>query len=81
MVFDKLRSKAQDKIENWWSRNGNEENTPIGDPCGPDSEMFYDFGEAAHDPSFGEPHPASDSGRFMEIGNNVFMAYKKSCRW
>lgn len=63
--------------ENWWSRNGNEENTPIGDPCGPDSEMFYDFGETAHDPSYGEPHPASDSGRFMEIGNNVFMAYRK----
>ena len=66
-----------DGKENWWSRNGNEENTPVGDPCGPDSEMFYDFGDAAHDPSFGEPHPASDSGRFMEIGNNVFMAYKK----
>ena len=66
-----------DGSENWWSRNGNEENTPIGDPCGPDSEMFYDFGESAHDPSFGEPHPASDSGRFMEIGNNVFMAYRK----
>lgn len=63
--------------ENWWSRNGNEEDTPIGDPCGPDSEMFYDFGEVAHDPSYGEPHPASDSGRFMEIGNNVFMAYRK----
>jgi alanyl-tRNA synthetase len=66
-----------DGNENWWSRNGNEEKTPIGDPCGPDSEMFYDFGEAAHDARFGEPHPASDSGRFMEIGNNVFMAYKK----
>ena len=63
--------------ENWWSRNGNEENTPVGYPCGPDSEMFYDFGEVAHDSSFGQPHPASDSGRFMEIGNNVFMAYKK----
>lgn len=66
-----------DGKENWWSRNGNEENTPIGDPCGPDSEMFYDFGEVAHDSSYGEPHPASDSGRFMEIGNNVFMAYRK----
>lgn len=66
-----------DGNENWWSRNGNEENTPIGDPCGPDSEMFYDFGETAHDPSYGKPHPASDSGRFMEIGNNVFMAYRK----
>lgn len=66
-----------DGNENWWSRGGSEEKTPVGDPCGPDSEMFYDFGETAHDPSFGEPHPASDSGRFMEIGNNVFMAYKK----
>lgn len=66
-----------DGNENWWSRNGNEEHTPVGDPCGPDSEMFYDFGEAAHNASYGEPHPASDSGRFMEIGNNVFMAYKK----
>lgn len=66
-----------DGNENWWSRNGNEEKTPIGDPCGPDSEMFYDFGESVHDTSYGEPHPASDSGRFMEIGNNVFMAYKK----
>lgn len=66
-----------DGKENWWSRNGNEENTPVGDPCGPDSEMFYDFGPEAHDASYGEPHPASDSGRFMEIGNNVFMAYKK----
>ncbi len=66
-----------DGNENWWSRNGNEEKTPIGDPCGPDSEMFYDFGDTAHDPSYGQPHPASDSGRFMEIGNNVFMAYRK----
>src|SRR5690606_14976498 len=44
-----------DGKENWWSRNGDEENTLVGDPCGPDSEMFYDFGEVAHDPSYGEP--------------------------
>lgn len=25
------------------------ETTPLGDPCGPDSEVFYDFGETAHD--------------------------------
>ena len=31
--------------ENWWSRGGGIESTPIGDPCGPDSEVFYDFGE------------------------------------
>lgn len=66
-----------DGSKNWWSRNGAPETTPIGDPCGPDSEMFYDFG-TPHNPEFGEfCHPNCDCGRFMEIGNNVFMAYKK----
>ena len=66
-----------DGSKNWWSRNGSPETTPIGDPCGPDSEMFYDFG-TEHDTSFGEfCHPNCDCGRFMEIGNNVFMAYRK----
>jgi alanyl-tRNA synthetase len=64
--------------ENWWSRGGGLTSTPIGDPCGPDSEVFYDFGESAHDATYGEPHPASDSGRFMEIGNQVFMQYKRT---
>ena len=63
--------------ENWWSRGGGLDSTPIGDPCGPDSEVFYDFGEENHDSSFGEAHPASDSGRFMEIGNQVFMQYRR----
>ena len=63
--------------ENWWSRGGGLDTTPIGDPCGPDSEVFYDFGEENHDASFGEAHPASDSGRFMEIGNQVFMQYHR----
>lgn len=67
-----------DGKENWWSRGGDESGTPIGDPCGPDSEMFYDFGERYHDEEkWGKPHPASDSQRFFEIGNNVFMGYQK----
>lgn len=67
-----------DGRENWWSRNGNEEGTLVGDPCGPDSEMFFDFGEEFHDEAkYGQAHPASDSARFFEIGNNVFMGYKK----
>ena len=67
-----------DGSKNWWSRNGGPESTPIGDPCGPDSEMFYEFDFIEHDPKFGEHcHPNCDCGRFMEIGNNVFMAYKK----
>lgn len=67
-----------DDGENWWSRNGGIKSTPIGDPCGPDSEVFYDFGEQNHDPSFGKSHPASDGGRFMEIGNQVFMQYRRN---
>lgn len=63
--------------ENWWSRGGSLEGTPIGDPCGPDSEVFYDFGPEHHDASYGRAHPASDSGQFMEIGNQVFMQYRR----
>ncbi len=67
-----------DDKENWWSRGGGLDKTPLGDPCGPDSEVFYDFGEQNHDPSYGQAHPASDSGRFMEIGNQVFMQYRRT---
>ncbi len=66
-----------DEGENWWSRGGGLYKTPIGDPCGPDSEVFYDFGPQNHDSSFGLAHPASDSGQFMEIGNQVFMQYRR----
>lgn len=76
-IFEGERIFYYDGSKNWWSRNGNEDKTPVGDPCGPDSEMFYDFG-TPHNPEFGEHcHPNCDCGRFMEIGNNVFMAYKK----
>lgn len=76
-IKDGERIFYYDGSKNWWSRNGSPESTPIGDPCGPDSEMFYDFG-TEHDTNFGEfCHPNCDCGRFMEIGNNVFMAYKK----
>jgi len=66
-----------DDGENWWSRGGGLNKTPIGDPCGPDSEVFYDFGEQNHAEGYGLAHPASDSGRFMEIGNQVFMQYRR----
>jgi alanyl-tRNA synthetase len=67
-----------DDSANWWSRGGGISDTPLGDPCGPDSEVYYDFGEQYHDPSYGVPHPASDSGRFVEIGNQVFMQYRRT---
>ena len=68
-----------DDHENWWSRGGGCDSTPIGDPCGPDSEVFYDFGADLQDEEkYGLAHPASDGARFMEIGNQVFMQYKRN---
>lgn len=68
-----------DDKENWWSRAGGIKETPIGDPCGPDSEVFYDFGEDKQDvEKYGKSHPASDGARFMEIGNQVFMQYRRN---
>jgi len=66
-----------DESENFWSRGGGLNKTPIGDPCGPDSEVFYDFGPQNHAEGYGLAHPASDSGQFMEIGNQVFMQYRR----
>lgn len=64
--------------KNWWSRSGAPNKMPIGEPGGPDSEMFYKFSDIEHDPVYGEHcHPNCDCGRFMEIGNNVFMTFKK----
>ena len=62
-----------DEKENWWSRAGSPLDMPVGEPGGPDSEMFYDFEPDGNSLD----HPASDSERFLEIGNNVFMCYKK----
>lgn len=62
-----------DEGENWWSRVGHPERMPVGEPGGPDSEMFFDFEPGGDD----KDHPATDTPRFLEIGNNVFMAYKR----
>jgi len=74
-----------DEKENWWSRSGVPENMPVGEPGGPDSEMFWDFDPKGdlklHESSEWKEkpcHPACDCGRFVEIGNNVFMQYVKT---
>jgi len=68
--------------KNWWSRAGTPEQMPVGEPGGPDSEVFYDFGQdyKFHENSQwkDEPcHPNCDCGRFIEIGNSVFMQFIK----
>lgn len=65
--------------KNWWSRNGSPQDVKIGEPCGPDSEVFYLFESIKHDTSYGEHcHPNCDCGRYMEIGNSVFMEYLRT---
>ncbi|MFA6502629.1 MAG: alanine--tRNA ligase [Candidatus Paceibacterota bacterium] len=63
--------------KNWWSRAGVPTKMPAGEIGGPDSEVFYDFG-LPHNTAFGpECHPNCDCGRFIEIGNSVFMQFIK----
>lgn len=64
--------------DNWWSRSGSPHEMPIGEPGGPDSEVFYRFDEIKHDPKWGEQcHPNCQCGRYIELGNSVFMEYLK----
>ncbi len=59
--------------KNWWQRG-----EAIGELGGPDSETFYDTGKI-HDEKYGQfCHPNCDCGRFIEIGNSVFMQYQKT---
>lgn len=68
-----------DAKKNWWSRAGVPPAMPVGEPGGPDSEVFYEFEDVEHDSSYGEYcHPNCDCGRFLEIGNSVFMQYVKT---
>ncbi|MFZ1721279.1 MAG: alanine--tRNA ligase, partial [Microgenomates group bacterium] len=71
-----------DETKNWWSRAGVPDNMPSGEPGGPDSEVFYDFGEdrGLHLASLWKELPCHvncDCGRFLEIGNSVFMQFQK----
>ena len=64
--------------KNWWSRSGSPELMPAGEIGGPDSEIFFEFEDVVHDKKFGEKcHPNCQCGRFMEIGNSVFIQYEK----
>ena len=73
---DKIHYYPADK--NWWSRSGPPENMPPGEIGGPDSEVFFEFPNIKHNPAYGkECNPSCDCGRFVEIGNSVFIQYEK----
>jgi alanyl-tRNA synthetase len=68
---------------NWWSRAGGPDKMPEGEIGGPDSEIFFDFGQShkfhENSPWKNEPcHINCDCGRFLEIGNSVFMQFVKT---
>ncbi len=68
-----------DAAKNWWCRAGKIKDMPIGEPGGGDSEVFYEFDFVEHNTKFGPNcHPNCDCGRFVEIGNSVFMEYVRT---
>lgn len=55
--------------ENWWDLAGT-----VNTPCGPDNEWFY----PRHDnPCSDKCDATCECGRWVEIGNDVYMQYKK----
>jgi len=54
------------KKDNWWELERG--------PCGPDSEMFYITDKPACSK---DCNPSCDCGRFVEVGNDVFMQYER----
>ncbi|MBU0569665.1 alanine--tRNA ligase, partial [Patescibacteria group bacterium] len=74
----KKRIHYYDATKNWWSRSGTPNQMPINEIGGPDSEVFFEFTQVKHNPEFGKVcHPNCDCGRFLEIGNSVFIQYIK----
>lgn len=76
----RIFSYSADK--NWWSRSGPPDKMPQGEIGGPDSEVFYDFGEKYkfhENSSFRNKkcHPNCNCGRYVEVGNSVFIQYQK----
>jgi alanyl-tRNA synthetase len=66
-VGDGERIQPLGKKENWWGLES-------GGPCGPDSEIFYDTGK---EKCGEECNVSCNCGKYVEIGNNVFMEYQK----
>jgi alanyl-tRNA synthetase len=62
------RISYRPRSDNWWGPAG------ATGPCGPDSEMFYDFGK---EPCGPDCAPGCSCGKWLEIWNDVFMQYNK----
>ena len=82
-LFAKAGVNPKDRVfycgveDNWWSMSGAPDEMSDGEPGGPDTEVYFDLR-----PNEGEIKGTLDenikSERLMEIGNSVFMTYKKT---
>lgn len=76
-IFDRygVVAKENERIfcygqtDNWWQRG-----EAINELGGPDSEIFYYLGKGS---GIGK-NPAQNQNEFIEIGNSVFMQYKRT---
>ncbi len=78
-LYKQVKIFSYPEKKNWWKRG-----YAPGELGGPDSEMFFDLGKEAEDYEEGDKiHINSDNGRFLEIGNSVFMQYKldENLKW
>jgi len=64
--------------DNWWSRSGTPHEMPEGEPGGPDSEVYFDLKPNDEKIVPDNLRKYTESRRLLEIGNSVFMTYKKS---
>lgn len=80
-LFTKAGVESEGRIfycgvsENWWSRSGTPDHMPEGEPGGPDTEVYFDFHPEKG--KVGDLDSEVKSGRLLEIGNSVFMTYRK----
>lgn len=78
---EKLEPKIYkgDVTKNWWSRSGTPDKMPIGEPGGPDTEVYFKFDDIEHnDKCDGDDPTKCECGKFLEIANSVFMEYLKT---
>ena len=64
--------------KNWWSRSGVPTNMPLGEPGGPDTEVYYKFDDIKHEKDCKDNPIECECGVYSEIANSVFMQYIKT---
>lgn len=64
--------------KNWWSRSGVPNNMPVGEPGGPDTEVYFKFDDLEHSSECKDNPVECECGVYLEIANSVFMQYLKT---